>query len=147
MNRRAPDFRLRCGLCDRVIGKSVDVYVVDGEWLRRFRRMKGPIVCQRCAMDTTWGQCQKGPQLRVPAGHIPPPVSRGPVCDSWDHTLAMGTQKAIARMFPDDATTQGAGEYVDWLRTRGKLPGDDDPEPLVSITEEGVDTPPPTPLR
>lgn len=127
--KRAPDFRLRCGLCDRVIGKRVDVYVVDGEWLRRYPRMTGPIVCRRCAMDTSWGECQKGPQLRVSAGHISPPIRRSAVCDSWDHSLAMGTQKAIARMFPDAAATQGAREYVEWLRVRFPVPGSRFPEP------------------
>jgi hypothetical protein len=110
---------LSCCLCQKVIPGRVDVYVVDGEWVRRFPAMTGRIMCKRCAMDTSWGRCDN-PSGRFPPGHTTPARGQGVVCDSWSHSTPF-TQTAAVMADPRSGIRQGARPYVEFLANRPGL--------------------------
>lgn len=113
----APPLLLACCLCARRLPARRDVYVLDGEWARRYPQMRGRIACERCALRDHYWECDASGAY--PPGHVAATAGR-PDHDSWCHMLAHGTLKGVTLGYPEWAVEQGGGEYVRWLvRRRG----------------------------
>jgi len=129
----APPITIGCCRCGKRLPKSVDVYVLDDEWARRYPAMTGRIACWNCSLGDEW-QCivRGGAFVR---GHVPSrfaPASRD--FDSWSHVSEPHTLAAVVRAWPELAVSQGAESYVRWIVERWGR-GIDSSDPAAALRE------------
>ncbi|MFF1561754.1 hypothetical protein [Streptomyces sp. NPDC058279] len=108
-------FRITCCLYRKEIPLARDV-VLDGEWQRRYPKMRGILACERCVIDYGWNCCTKTVGGFVD-GHIAAPQDQVDI-DSWSHLLERGTYRALVALHPRSGLLQGAEPYLRSLASR-----------------------------
>ncbi|MEU6895881.1 hypothetical protein ABZ934_29790 [Streptomyces sp. NPDC046557] len=109
-------FRITCCLYRKKIPLARDVVALDGEWQRRYPKMRGILACERCVIDYGWNCCTKTVGGFV-GGHIAAPQDQVDI-DSWSHLLERGTYRALVALHPRSGLLQGAEPYLRSLASR-----------------------------
>lgn len=108
---------MTCCICSRKVPVREDMYALDGEWRRRFPQMSGWLACWKCSVGGWRGDCADTPG-GLPQDHIAALRPDGSVidrCDAECHRLGWGSQKGMARLYPESAVLQGGREYLESL--------------------------------
>jgi hypothetical protein len=136
----APKLRITCCLCAKLVPAKGDVYLLDGEWARRYPRMQGRIACLKCALRDNFWTCRDRRGNYAP-GHVPPPGRAVESCDAWNHIAGNGTQKAMVCTDPDSGMIQGGEEYLRWRVQRWGGGTPQDVAAAVRAHLDGLGTP------